>query len=350
MRGSGALKERVANLAVERGLFVVRYASSHASAAPSVFVRPSPSCEESVQVVSTPGGAQGVLTKPGDCVVIVAAAAGSLHVTVSTRSADGDLDANIRMETITSSDPVAPNGLGALQGAAPRKAPVAPRRASATQKSPIEPRRIAARLKRSEDSHSEFAVAAHVARRGDLVVAPGEWVGGPSAPAPIEGLQINWAPPIGVALEYQVLVVGAGGRWSTWVFAGEFAGSRGRRLSLVGVRMRLGGEQADRYSLYGEALFLGAPIVSDKGRELEFLSRSGTDPLVGLRLELNEMASDGPDLVAETKAEARVAGRVGTNDVRRGGRVRVFRSPRAMKAEDSLDRTRVFSPERNWGA
>jgi hypothetical protein len=304
MQVSSAHKERVAVLEVEIGLFVVRYASSRAAKAPSVFVRPSPSCETDFQIISAPGCAKGVLSKPGECVVIVAPGQGSLQVTVSTRALDGDLDASIRMEALATKD------AEALVAAEP----------AATPKAVASGRPAARKAKEPPVAYSGFGVMAHVARRGDLLVEAGEWIGGPAAPAPVEGLQINWTPPAGVTLDYQVLAVGAGGRWSAIVSAGEFAGSRGRRLPLVGVRLRLGGAHAERYTLLGEALFLGSAVESLTSRELQFVSRSGTDPLVGLRLDLREATA------AVREPAARFAPPVKTSDARRGGRVRVFRS------------------------
>jgi hypothetical protein len=311
MHVSSAHKERVAVLEVETGLFVVRYASSRAAKAPSVFVRPSPSCEGDFQIISAPGCAKGVLSKPGEYVVIVAPGQGSLQVTVSTRALDGDLDASIRMEALATQDAEAPI---VAEPAAPQRA--------------LTPSRPAARkAKELPVAYSGFAVMAHVARRGDLLVEPGEWIGGPAAPAPVEGLQINWTPPAGVTLDYQVLAVGAGGRWSAIVSAGEFAGSRGRRLPLAGVRLRLGGAHADRYSLRGEALFLGSAVESGSSRELQFVSRSGTDPLVGLRLELREATA------AVREPAARFAPPIKTSEARRGGRVRVFRSGQSSRPD-----------------
>jgi hypothetical protein len=268
-----------------------------------------------VEIISAPGNAAGVLAKPGDCVVILAPASGSLQVTVSTKASDGDLDASVRMEPLAAAEPD--------RSAAAAISPPALRR-------PVDPApSVARRTGDIQSVYAGFAMTAHVARRGDLLVQSGEWAGGPSAPAPIEGLQINWSPPAGVALESQVLVVGAEGRWSTWVFAGEFAGSRGRRLPLAGIRLRLGGDRADGYALRGEALFLGSAVVSDTGRELEFLSRSGADPLVGLRLELLETNNDTHQ---EQPAKISGSAKGGIGEAQRGGRVRVFRSGRTSRA------------------
>ncbi len=148
----------------------------------------------------------------------------------------------------------------------------------------------------------------HVARLGDVVVSGSEWAGGPELPAAIEGLRIDWVAPKGVALEYQVLASGADGRWSSWVFAGEFAGSRGRRLPLVGLRLRLVGEKSEGMLLKGEALFLGSTVISDVGDQLEFASYAGVDPLVGFRIELKDQVMSEVDraFVANKASRLRV--------------------------------------------
>ena len=291
-----ASKERVATLPVGRGLFVLRYASSGSADAPRVFVRPSPSSEKSLQIISAPGQDEGVLSKPGASAVVVANDVASLHVTVSASSPDGDLDANVQLETIALSEELPRARCAASAEVFSASSPEAKKAAG-----------VAA---------SEFAFSAHIARRGDIVVKSGEWAAGPMSPSQLEGVQLDWTPPPGVALEYQVLVAGANGRWSAWVSTGAFAGSRGQRRPLVGLRLRLVGKTREVFSLVGDALFLGSPIVSQAGNELEFVSRSGADPLVGLRLQLNEDGSEAESMDGKKQFGG-------------GTRVRVFRSSRA---------------------
>lgn len=284
--------ERVAIVAVKRGLFILRYVSSDSTIAPCVFVRASPSSLKSFWIISDPDALEkSALAKPGDCVVVLAQDEGSLQLTVSPAQGGG-LDANVRLEPLASAAPHAAEPLASL---------------SASQTLPVE--------------SSVFSLMGHVAMRGDTPVGAGEWIGGPSLPAPIEGIQINWAPPDGVALEYQVLVAGAQGRWSDWMCSGGFAGNRGRRAPLVGVRLRLTGGNSYGLALKGEALFLGSPVVSEIGGQIEFASNSGAEPLVGLRLELCERSAS-----AESPSDEPIS---------TVGRVRVFRSGRAWGAEES---------------
>ena len=248
---AGSSKERVAVLPLDRGLFVVRYVSSRAARPPSVFVRPSPSCEGSVEIISAPGNAPGVLEQVGECVIVLAPGSGSLQVTVSSKAPDGDLDASVRIEPLVAAE------FGRL--AAEAISPPALR-------TPINPASSAARRNADFKAvYSGFAMTAHVARRGDLLVRSGEWAGGPSAPAPIEGLLINWSPPAGVALEYQVpggrcrgplVQVGFRGRvrglaWPPFAArGGSVAAGRGTRGRLLPPRRRpvprLGSRVRDR--------------------------------------------------------------------------------------------------------
>lgn len=95
-------------------------------------------------------------------------------------------------------------------------------------------------------------VLVHVARRGDLQGAFGDWLGEQGDGLWIEGVQIE--PPKGLppeALEYQV-VLGKG--WtSPWSSGGEYCGSRGMTLPVQGIRVALRGEVADRFTVTCEA-------------------------------------------------------------------------------------------------
>ena len=167
-----------------------------------------------------------------------------------------------------------------------------------------------------EDAGVPLAMLAHLARVGDVTVGEGDWVGGPAAPAPVEGIAVRCSPNLG-ALDYQVMAVGEG-RWSDWTSAGAFAGSRGRAKALVGVRLRL--HAAVDAVIEGEALFLGSVIVRKQGLDLEFRSSAGNDPLVGLRIGIRK------NLPATTLKPTGFDGKQGT------GRVRVFRASAARRS------------------
>ena len=111
-----------------------------------------------------------------------------------------------------------------------------------------------------EATHAEPEAMAHVYGRGDVGAALGEWVGEPGGQRWIEGFAI--APRDGVRpgdLEYQA-VLGQG--WlSPWVEGGQFCGSRGMSLPILGLRVRLRGAAAERYDAAVTATFLDGGTV-----------------------------------------------------------------------------------------
>ena len=339
------MAERVAILPVESGLFALRYTDTRSPVAPKVFVRVSPSSENSVRLVVAPGREGAELSDVGDCLVVVAANRGALHVTVSTTAADGGLDAKIRLEKLMSglAQPEKADGGGAadravdvlrLEGAAGVDAA-----AVADGDSVVDGEAsagLAPAQGADEDGVLEFRCLAHVARRGDVAVVSGEWIGGPTTPMRIEGLQLDWTPPPGLQIYYQVLVAGARGRWSAWVSQNAFAGSRGRALSLAGVRFRLEGVRAQDFEIRADAIVLGSSIESEVGAAVEFVSRTGNDPIVGLRVAIVRRQREPQDEAADASWDASqtalsapegAGGMDVDGDAKRRGRVRIF-SPR----------------------
>jgi hypothetical protein len=208
--------------------------------------------------------------------VIVATGAGTLDVFVHPRYAGGPTDSNLALERLGPKGAAASPAAMAVpvQQSSP-SLPASP--AGGGMRSSIQPAASAPALAR---------LLLHVSRRGDVVGQPGEWVAGPAAPAPIEGLQIDLAPSSPFRLEYQVLLAGFSEGWSAWMPAGTFAGTRGRARPLNGVRFRLASSGSDRYEIDAEALYLGASIDRKTGVELEFVAPSPRDALVGLRFAL----------------------------------------------------------------
>lgn len=276
---------RVSELVVEAGLYVIRYVSAPSiGEAPVVQVEPDWRSSSSLEIVSDPRLRGGFLTGPGSAVVVRSSGEGRLVMTARPRSPGGPVEARLQLEPLVT-----------LPGA------VEPDLAASRGKSVPQP---------SAGVDSGLALTGHLSRRGDVKVGPGQWLGGPRQPLPIEGLQISRLPR-GVDLEYQVLVGARPAQWSPWVRAGDYAGTRGRALPLFGVRLRLAGEASAR--IRAEALFLGAPVVSRTGRQVEFIGVSERDPLVGLSLAIDVAG------VADRAEPRRVA-------PEGAGRVRVFRA------------------------
>lgn len=302
MFNDGAL-EREATINVDRGLYILRYASGAASgASPVAVVRPAPGSEPFVEVISAPGVVNGFLSYPGECVIVRAEQSGRLSVKIMRQSAGASMDANFRLEPVLGAGKLGTENFGAEKASSP---------VLAGQQ--VEP----AFAGSWSGAASRFKLLAHVSRRGDVEADAGDWIAGPNAPAAIEGLEIRGLSASGLGVEIQPLIATNPLRWLDWVPAGVFAGSRGRALSLAGVRIRLVGENASRHSIFAEALFLGSAIVSRRGREVELVGSAGGDPLVGLRLEI---APEGTSAIGNTAA-ANVA-----VQQRAEPRVRVFRA------------------------
>jgi len=265
--------DRVSALSVARGLHVFRYVSFDGAGAPAIakFMPDS----NGMSVVDMPGREGGRLLAPGDCVVVRADHAGEATVGLRKGSADGALDASFRLDVIVRCEEA-----------------VTPIVAAPT---------------------SSITFFAHIANVGDASFGQDVWVGGPETPGAIEGLGIvsDAVSP----LEMQVLVGGRPARWSDWVGAGQYAGTRGYGLPLLGLRLRLSPEAAG-LEIAAEALFLGALVASQRGQMVEFLSGSGVDPLVGVKIAIEKATERSLGVSGATEASASV----------REPRVRVFRA------------------------
>ncbi|MXV43597.1 hypothetical protein GS501_00695 [Saccharibacter sp. 17.LH.SD] len=127
-------------------------------------------------------------------------------------------------------------------------------------------------------------IVAHVQRHGDVKQSFGEWVGTPGSQLWVEGFAINTDRITTNDIEYQA-VLGRG--WlSPWVEGGQFCGSRGMSLPILGLRVRLRGEAASQWSLRVSATFtdgtrLGPVDGADDALEAESLA-----PLEAFRIEL----------------------------------------------------------------
>ena len=118
-------------------------------------------------------------------------------------------------------------------------------------------------------------VAAHIYGRGDVGGRLGDWMGDPGSKRWIEGFGL--APSSGVAaadIEYQA-VLGRG--WlSPWAEGGQFCGSRGMSLPILGLRVRLRGAAAASYKVAVSATFVDGtkvgPVSGDAACEAPSLS------------------------------------------------------------------------------
>jgi hypothetical protein len=257
-------------------MHVFRYVSFQGNGAPAIARVIPPNA--GVTLLDMPGREKGMLQRPGDCLVLRAERTSDVVIGLRRGSADGSLDASFRLEPIILADE-AP----AVQ---PMSAP------------------------------APLSFIAHLANRGDTPFAQNVWAGGPDAPAAVEGLQIA-AEGGAASLEMQALVGSRPPRWSDWVGAGQYAGTRGHGLPLVGVRLRLRPEAVD-VEIAAEALFLGALVATQRGRQVEFVSPSGVDPLVGVKFALQTVQETGVSRGSGSAPDAQAK--------EREPRVRVFRA------------------------
>jgi hypothetical protein len=109
-------------------------------------------------------------------------------------------------------------------------------------------------------------VIAHIQGRGDVGTKFGEWLGERGSNSWIEGFSISAPEGFDTAsISYQA-VLGRG--WlSPWVEAGQYCGSRGMALPLLGLRVRLSAEAAEQYELSYSATFIGGASAGPVGND-----------------------------------------------------------------------------------
>ena len=174
--------------------------------------------------------------------------------------------------------PQAANAPAPVAAPAPRAAIPAP--AAIPQNTP------AAAAQSDADAARSAEIVAHVQGRGDVLTKLGEWMGKPDSRAWIEGFAVSPKGGVGPGdVEYQA-VLGRG--WlSPWAEGGQYCGSRGMSLPILGLRMRLRGEAAERFDCVVEASFVDGTKVGplDNGEPCQAESMS---PLEAFRIQLIE--------------------------------------------------------------
>ncbi len=112
----------------------------------------------------------------------------------------------------------------------------------------------------SAEALKQAEIVAHIATRGDVLAKIGEWMGVPGSQRWVEGFAIAPKSVIGPAdIEYQA-VLGRG--WlSPWAEGGQFCGSRGMSLPILGMRARLRGEAAEKFDCIVSASFVDGTKV-----------------------------------------------------------------------------------------
>jgi len=275
-------------LGVERGLFLVRYAAAaDEHQPPKILLTPDRDSREALQLITPPGETETALWRPGACLVLRALSPGNLVVEVEPLAGSRSASSSVRVE---------PLSMGRLAQAGQLANLAAPDLAG-------------------------FRLVGHVAGRGDVRVKADEWLAGPSAPARIEGIGIDWqGKPAGVDIRYSVNTARPQTVSQRLLNSGEFAGTRGKALPLVGVSFEVAGDAAPDLQLAVEAIFLGSPTSRAVGRRIALAGPTGREPLVGLKVTAEN---------ARLAANARPADKPDS-----AGRVRVFRGrPKSGSAE-----------------
>ena len=171
----------------------------------------------------------------------------------------------------------------------PGEAPAAPARAPAAAVQPIVP---------GEDPQ----VIAHIQQTGDVGGTLGEWMGKRDSKLWIEGFGLKPTDMIKPSdIEYQA-VLGRG--WlSPWVDGGNFCGSRGMALPLLGINIRLKGDAADEYECHYSATFVDGTAVgpTPAGQACEAESLAA---LEAFQVEIRPLAAAGSQAPAPRKQAA----------------------------------------------
>jgi hypothetical protein len=125
---------------------------------------------------------------------------------------------------------------------------------------------------------------AHIQSRGDVGAKFGDWLGERGSQNWVEGFAISAPEGVNPAdLSYQA-VLGRG--WlSPWVEAGQYCGSRGMALPLLGFRVRLSGDAAEQYQLSYSANFVGGTGAGPVGND-EICEGDTLAPLEALQVSL----------------------------------------------------------------
>ena len=293
---------------VSIGLFVLRYASSTAGANPPV-VTVSAEADNRIEVVTPSGAKIGIMSAPGEALVIRAMQKGNLVVRMAASLPGGSNHAHLVLERISASAPPARSTMASTSNVL-----------DITPRNPL-----------------DISILAHVARRGDVIEKQGEWICGPNLPMAIEGLEVRWpGKPAGL----DILISGwhlAGGRKRALdkVPSGAFLGSRGKASPFTALSVAIAGPSASAFMLKCEALFLGTQVLRKSGLSIDLSGPTGLEPLVGLRLSL--VPAGAAQLAPATMAQSATALSQPSflnpviQSAGSSGRVRVFRTSRSRQ-------------------
>ncbi len=155
----------------------------------------------------------------------------------------------------------------------------------------------------AETGHAD--IVAHIQTRGDVASGLTDWMGIAGSKHWIEGFSISPKQLIGPAdIEYQA-VLGRG--WlSPWAEGGQFCGSRGMSLPILGLRVRLRGEAADRFDCVLTATFVDGTKIGplDNGEPCQAESLA---PLEAFHLDIKPRGAEAETPAAKAGKAAKPA-------------------------------------------
>ncbi|QCE35092.1 hypothetical protein FAI40_06965 [Acetobacteraceae bacterium] len=145
----------------------------------------------------------------------------------------------------------------------------------------------------TEKDFKEGSLLAHIQERGDVIQDLSDWIGDPDSEKWIEGFKINVPPSLKPEdLEYQA-VLGKG--WlSPWVEGGEFCGSRGMSLPLLGLKVRLKEEASKKWDIHVEAAFTDGFSMDNLTDSTLALESPEHSPLEAFRISFVEKGQKKP--------------------------------------------------------
>ncbi len=231
---------------LDPGLFCIFHAPGApvpdaATGLPGVRVSRPPAAVDGMLSIST-FNADGWLGGEGNAALVRVASQPS-HVLITIYQAAGSTVEAPKLQVLRLSD---------TAGAAARAVPSPPH---ATQPAlPADQRPGETQVAGAAQAGTKLEVAAHVQRRGDLLSRLGEWMGQRGSQNWIEGFGISPNSLVDPSeIEYQA-VLGKG--WlSPWAEGGNYCGSRGMALPILGLRVRLKGRAVDRFDIRVSASF-----------------------------------------------------------------------------------------------
>lgn len=145
-------------------------------------------------------------------------------------------------------------------------------------------------------------IIAHIQRTGDVGESFGSWVGVPGSEMAIEGFSLT-APSDLTASDITYQAVLGRGWLSPWNEAGQFCGSRGMALPILGFKLKLSEAAAKRYELSVSATFLDGTTLDDLGSE-DSIEAPSLSPLEAFRITLTSKSA-GKKAPAATKPGAK---------------------------------------------